>query len=54
MSARWEDPGVVRGFSTAAANEVLLDFVRRELACRPDRPRARCCRGFRSASAARP
>lgn len=36
MSARWEDPGVVRGFSTAAANEVLLDFVRRELACRPD------------------
>jgi len=35
MAGRWEDAGVVRGFSTAAANEVLLDFVRRELARRP-------------------
>jgi ubiquinone/menaquinone biosynthesis C-methylase UbiE len=32
---RWGDPGVVRGFSTAAANEVLLGFVRAELARRP-------------------
>ena len=35
MSGRWDDPGVVRGFSTAAANEVLLAFVRQELARRP-------------------
>lgn len=35
MSGRWEDAGVVRGFSTAAANEVLLAFVRAELARRP-------------------
>jgi ubiquinone/menaquinone biosynthesis C-methylase UbiE len=35
MAGRWEDAGVVRGFSTAAANEVLLEFVRRELARRP-------------------
>jgi ubiquinone/menaquinone biosynthesis C-methylase UbiE len=32
---RWEDAGVVRGFSTAAANEVLLGFVRAELEHRP-------------------
>jgi ubiquinone/menaquinone biosynthesis C-methylase UbiE len=35
MAGRWEDAGVIRGFSTAAANEVLLEFVRRELARRP-------------------
>ncbi len=35
MAGRWEDGGVVRGFSTAAANEVLLEFVRTELARRP-------------------
>lgn len=35
MAGRWEDAGVVRGFSTAAANEVLLDYVRGELARRP-------------------
>ena len=35
MAGRWEDAGVVRGFSTAAANEVLLAFVRAELARRP-------------------
>ena len=35
MAGRWEDAGVVRGFSTAAANEVLLRFVREELARRP-------------------
>jgi ubiquinone/menaquinone biosynthesis C-methylase UbiE len=35
MAGRWEDAGVVRGFSTAAANEVLLGFVRAELARRP-------------------
>jgi len=35
MSGRWGDLGVVRGFSTAAANEVLLEFVRTELARRP-------------------
>ena len=35
MAGRWEDAGVVRGFSTAAANEVLLEFVRTELARRP-------------------
>jgi ubiquinone/menaquinone biosynthesis C-methylase UbiE len=35
MAGRWEDAGVVRGFSTAAANEVLLEFVRAELARRP-------------------
>ncbi len=32
---RWEDAEVVRGFSTAAANEVLLAYVRGELALRP-------------------
>ena len=32
---RWEDAGVVRGFSTAAANQVLLSFVRARLARRP-------------------
>lgn len=32
---RWEASGVVRGFSTAAPNEVLLAFVRAELARRP-------------------
>jgi hypothetical protein len=31
VADRWEDAGVVRGFSTAAPNEILLDFVRREL-----------------------
>jgi ubiquinone/menaquinone biosynthesis C-methylase UbiE len=35
VADRWEDAGVVRGFSTAAPNEVLLDFVRRELTRRP-------------------
>ena len=35
MAGRWEDAGVVRGFSTASANEVLLGFVRAELARRP-------------------
>ena len=35
MAGRWEDEGVVRGFSTAVANEVLLRFVRGELARRP-------------------
>ncbi|MBL8113386.1 MAG: class I SAM-dependent methyltransferase [Acidobacteria bacterium] len=35
MADRWEDADVVRGFSTAAANEVLLDYVRVELARRP-------------------
>jgi ubiquinone/menaquinone biosynthesis C-methylase UbiE len=35
MAGRWEDAGVVRGFSTAAANEVLLEFVRTELARQP-------------------
>jgi len=35
MAGRWEDAGVVRGFSTAAPNEVLLEFVRTELARKP-------------------
>ena len=35
VAGRWEDAGVIRSFSTAAANEVLLDFVRTELAGRP-------------------
>lgn len=35
MMGRWEKEEVVRGFSTAAANEVLLDFVRAELVRRP-------------------
>ena len=35
MSGRWEEAGVVRGFSTAAPNEVLLAFVRAELAREP-------------------
>jgi ubiquinone/menaquinone biosynthesis C-methylase UbiE len=35
VSGRWGDAGVVRGFSTAAANEILLAFVRAELASRP-------------------
>ncbi len=35
MAGRWEDAGVVRGFSTGAANEILLDYVRGELARRP-------------------
>jgi hypothetical protein len=35
VADRWEDAGVVRGFSTAAPNQVLLDFVRRELTRRP-------------------
>ena len=35
MAGRWEDAGVVRGFSTAAPNEVLLEFVRTELAREP-------------------
>lgn len=34
-SGRWGSPEVVSGFSTAAANEVLLAFVRAELARRP-------------------
>jgi ubiquinone/menaquinone biosynthesis C-methylase UbiE len=35
MGGRWEDAGVVQGFSTAAPNEVLLEFVRAELARQP-------------------
>ena len=35
MAGRWEDAGVVRGFSTAAAKEVLMEFVRAELARLP-------------------
>ncbi len=35
MGGRWEDAGVVQGFSTAAPNEVLLEFVRAGLARRP-------------------
>ena len=35
MTGRWEDAGVVRGFSTAAPNEVLLAFARGELESRP-------------------
>ena len=35
MAGRWEDAGVVRGFSTAAPNEVLLAFVRSELGREP-------------------
>ena len=31
-SSRWDEAGTVRGFSTAAPNRVLLDFVRTELA----------------------
>jgi ubiquinone/menaquinone biosynthesis C-methylase UbiE len=32
---RWEDAGIVRGFSTAVANEILLAFVRAEFARGP-------------------
>jgi ubiquinone/menaquinone biosynthesis C-methylase UbiE len=35
VADRWEDAGVVRGFSSAAPNPVLLDFVRAELTRRP-------------------
>jgi len=35
VAGRWGDAGVVRGFSTAAANEILLAFARAELARRP-------------------
>ncbi|HEY3350458.1 MAG TPA: class I SAM-dependent methyltransferase [Thermoanaerobaculia bacterium] len=35
MTGRWEDAGVVRGFSAAAPNQVLLAFVRAALAGRP-------------------
>ena len=35
MSGRWGDAGVVRGFSTAAPNEVLMAFCRSELAREP-------------------
>jgi ubiquinone/menaquinone biosynthesis C-methylase UbiE len=35
MAGRWGSAGVVQGFATAAANEVLLGFVRAELARRP-------------------
>jgi SAM-dependent methyltransferase len=35
VAGRWEEAGVVKGFSTAAANEILLAFVRAELARRP-------------------
>ena len=35
MAGRWEEAEVVWGFSTSAANEILLAFVRAELACRP-------------------
>ncbi len=35
MAGRWEDAGVVRGFSTAAPNEILMGYVRAELARRP-------------------
>lgn len=34
-SSRWDEAGTVGGFSTAAANEVLLEFVRTEMARRP-------------------
>jgi ubiquinone/menaquinone biosynthesis C-methylase UbiE len=36
MPIRWEDAGVVRGFSTAPPNQVLIAFVRDELARRSD------------------
>jgi 2-polyprenyl-3-methyl-5-hydroxy-6-metoxy-1,4-benzoquinol methylase len=36
VSGRWGDAGVVRGFSTATANEILVAFVRAELASRPE------------------
>ena len=35
VAGRWEDAGVVRGFATGAANEILLRYVRDELARRP-------------------
>ena len=35
-SGRWGSPEVVSGFSTAAANDVLLAFVRAELARRAE------------------
>ena len=35
MAGRWADAAVVQGFSTAAANQVLLAFARAELAGRP-------------------
>ena len=35
MAGRWEDAGVVRGFSTAGPNEVLLESVRSEVARKP-------------------
>ena len=31
-TSRWEEAGIVGGFSTAAANQVLLEFVRTEIA----------------------
>jgi SAM-dependent methyltransferase len=34
-SPRWQDAGVVEGFATAPPNQVLLGFVRDELARRP-------------------
>jgi SAM-dependent methyltransferase len=35
MAGRWEEASVVRGFSAAAPNDVLLGFVRAELVRRP-------------------
>jgi len=35
VAGRWADAAVVQGFSTAAANQVLLAFARAELAGRP-------------------
>ena len=35
QSSRWDDAGTVGSFSTAAANKVLLEFIRAELARRP-------------------
>lgn len=35
--SRWDDVGTVGSFSTSAANKVLLEFVRSEMARRPQR-----------------
>ena len=35
--SRWDEAGTVGSFSTAAANKVLLEFVRTEMARRPQR-----------------
>jgi len=36
-TSRWDEAGTVGSFSTAAANRVLLEFVRTESACCPRR-----------------